>query len=153
MKLEIIDYTNSSLADRKFLKDCGQFFENALVKRKILPAPSHKKLIITFISPITIQSLNKQFLKKDCVTDVLSFSSLEKDSFGEIALCTEKIKSQALVQGFTVKEETAYLVLHGFLHLLGYQHEQGGRPAKIMYQIQDEIFSQWQSSWSGKAHL
>ena len=53
------------------------------------------------------------------MTDVLSFSSLEKDSFGEIALCTEKIKSQALAQGLTVKEETAYLVLHGFFTFVG----------------------------------
>ena len=101
--------------------------------------------MISFVSSKNIQNLNQNFLKKNYVTDILSFSPSEKDSFGELALCGEQIISQAKDHKLTVKEETAYLILHGFLHLLGYHHEQGGKLAKQMYEIQDEIFHKWQS--------
>ena len=101
--------------------------------------------MIAFVSSADIQKLNKNFLKKNYVTDVLSFSPLEEDSFGELALCREKIKSQAKEHNLSIEEETAYLVLHGFLHLLGYHHEQGGESAEKMYKMQDKIFEEWQS--------
>lgn len=145
MKLEIIDNKHFPLISKKFLKDFLQFLEKALVEKKILSASSNKKLVIAFISPEKSQNLNKKFLKKDYATDVLSFSPSEENSFGELALCGEQILSQAKDHKLSVEEETAYLVLHGFLHLLGYYHEQGGKSAKQMYEIQDEIFNKWQS--------
>lgn len=145
MKLEIIDDQNSSLVSKQFLKDFTRFMKKALADRKILSATENKKLVIAFVSSKKIQNLNKTFLKKNRVTDVLSFSPSEKDSFGELALCEEKIQLQAKDHGLTVEEETAYLVLHGFLHLLGYQHEEDAQKAKVMYQIQDEIFTEWQA--------
>lgn len=144
MKLTVIN-NGFSLVSEKFLKKFVKFMEKAFVKKKLL-AFSNKELVIVFISPSKIQGLNKKFLGKNRVTDVLSFSPSQKDSFGELALCGEKIKLQAKEHGLSVEEETAYLVLHGFLHLLGYHHEEGGEPAKKMYQIQDEIFNQWQKT-------
>lgn len=144
MQLEIIDNKNFPLISKKFLKDFLQFLEQAFVEKKIIPASSNKKLVISFVSSKNIQNLNQNFLKKNYVTDILSFSPSEKDSFGELALCGEQIISQAKDHKLTVEEETAYLVLHGFLHLLGYHHEQGGKSAKKMYKIQDELFTKWQ---------
>ena len=145
IKLEIINNKKSLLVSKKFLRDFLCFVEKALVERQILPLSFNKKLVIAFVSPVRIQKLNKSFLKKDRVTDVLSFSPIEENSFGELALCEEKIRSQAKDHNLTLEEETAYLVLHGWLHLLGYQHDKRGHSAKIMYKIQDEIFSEWRS--------
>lgn len=146
MKLEMIDNKKKSLVSKKFLKNFLQFLEKILVEKKILPAFSHKKLTIVFVSLKKIQNLNKKFLKNDSVTDVLSFSPSEENSFGELVLCGEKIKAQAKDHNLSVEEETAYLVLHGFLHLLGYHHEQDSESAKKMYKIQDNIFQKWQNT-------
>ena len=151
MKLEIINKEKSFLVSKKFLKDTLQFFEKALIRKKILPEDLNKRLIIVFVSATSIRNLNKKFLKKNYVTDILSFSPLQENSFGELVLCTAKIKSQAKEHHLDVEEETAYLVLHGLLHLLGYQHEQGGGLAKKMYKIQDEIFYKWQSAFKKDA--
>ncbi len=144
MKLEIVG--ENPLVSKRFLEDFLLFLESALKKKKTWPIEKKTKLVIAFVSSKKIQELNKTFLKKDCPTDILSFAPLEKQSFGELALCGEKILNQAKAHKLTVEEETSYLVLHGFLHLLGYQHEKGGPSAKKMYQIQDEIFSQWQEN-------
>ena len=145
MKLEVIENKKPALVSKVFLKKFLTFLEQTLVEKKILTRFLDKKLIIVFMSSKNMKELNKKFLKKDCVTDVLSFSSLEEDSFGELVLCGEQIKSQAQEHKLTIEEETAYLVLHGFLHLLGYHHEKGGESAKKMYKIQDEIFYNWQA--------
>ena len=142
MKLQVIKNQTKPLVSRKFLKSFLDFLEKALEEKQILPA-TNKRLVIVFVSPKEMQKLNKQFLKKDFVTDILSFSPLDKDFIGELALCGEKIRSQSKEHGLSLEEETAYLVLHGLLHLLGYHHEEGGTPAKKMYQIQDEVFEKW----------
>ncbi len=144
IELAIIESGAPSPVSEKFLKALLRFLEEALAERQIL-SNSDKELTIAFVSPSSMRSLNKKFFKKNRVTDVLSFSPLQKNSFGELALCGEKIKQQAKEHGLSAEEETAYLVLHGFLHLLGYHHEQGGESAKKMYQIQDEIFDKWQA--------
>lgn len=146
MKLEVVKNNNKALpVSKKFLKTFVDFLEENLVKRGDLAPNSKKNLIIAFVSPEDIQSLNKKFLKKDKLTDILSFSPVDENSVGELILCAEKIQTQAKAHDLTVEEETAYLVLHGFLHLLGYQHEKGGSSAVKMYKLQDEIFHEWQS--------
>ena len=146
MKLEVVKDKKSPFISKVFLKSFLRFLEQSLVERKILSS-SDKKLVIAFVSSSDMQKMNKKFLQKDYVTDVLSFSPSEPDSFGELALCGEQIKAQSEKHGFSFEEETAYLVLHGFLHLLGYQHEQGGEEAKKMYKTQDEIFQSWQDTF------
>lgn len=148
MKLEIIQHKKKLFVSKNFLKSFLCFVEKSLEEKYILPADD-KKLVIAFLSSEKMRGLNKQFLKKDSLTDVLSFSSVEEDCFGELALCEEKIRSQSQDHGLSLEEETAYLVLHGFLHLLGYHHEQGGAPAKKMYQLQDGIFEKWREKQKG----
>ena len=145
MKLKIIKHEKKSLVSVFFLETFLQFLEKDLVDKKILPSLSNKELVVAFVSSTNIQNLNKQFLKKNHVTDVLSFFPVEKNSFGELALCGKQIQSQAKDHKWSIQEEIAYLVLHGFLHLLGYHHEGGGREAQRMYKLQDRIFEKWQS--------
>lgn len=96
-----------------------------------------------FCTPETIRELNKNYRKADYVTDVLSFSQLEGDEkietpfLGDIAICLEKAKTQAKEMGHSLESELNFLVLHGILHLIGYDHEKDDGE---METIQKEIF-------------
>ena len=71
-----------------------------------------------------IRTLNKQFRKKDKTTDVLSFPALpESGDLGDIAISVDRAAAQAKEHGHTVEQEIEILILHGLLHLLGYDHE------------------------------
>ena len=134
----------------KQLKAFVGFMEKVLVDKGLIPAESKKALVIAFISPRRMRELNRQFLKRDKLTDVLSFPSLsEENSFGELCLCGQKIKSQALAHSVTLEEEAFWLILHGFLHLLGYRHEESEQEAQKMYHLQEEIFALWRKNLDG----
>ena len=148
MKVEVVNFTKSRLVSQKDVKASLAFFEKALIRKKILNSKTAgNKLAVAFVSSSEIKKLNRKFLKKNKATDILSFSPVEETSLGELVLCVEKIKPQAKEHGLSFKEEMSYLLLHGLLHLLGYHHEKGGDPARKMYQIQDEIFNQWQKEF------
>jgi probable rRNA maturation factor len=70
-----------------------------------------------------VRGLNKEFRGKDKPTNVLSFPN-ESPELGDIILAIETIEREAKEQGKTFHEHTAHLLVHGFLHLLGYDHEQ-----------------------------
>ena len=85
---------------------------------------------IAFISNRQIQSLNKRFRGINSPTDVLSFpsdnESYEEEmgpSLGEIAISVERAATQANENGLQLDDEIAQLILHGLLHLSGYDHE------------------------------
>ena len=99
------------------------------------------KAELVFESEDGIQILNKRERGVDSVTDVLSFPSLdgikgvvlkpencftEMDGgyifIGSIVLCEEKIKEQAAEIGHSEERETQYLIIHGLMHLFGYDH-------------------------------
>lgn len=72
-----------------------------------------------------IARLNKEFRGKDGPTNVLSFPGprIEPGFLGDIALAAETIAAEAEFQGKRFEHHAAHLVVHGFLHLLGYDHE------------------------------
>jgi len=67
--------------------------------------------------------LNKKFRHQDKPTDVLSFSSQEKGELGDIILAYETVMQEAKESGTPALHHTLHLIIHGFLHLLGYDHE------------------------------
>lgn len=75
-----------------------------------------KTLNIVFVSPKEIKELNKDFRKKNTVTDVLSFVLEEDPLIGEIYVCPEYI-----VRKYD-HTEVLRVIVHGFLHLMGYEH-------------------------------
>ncbi len=102
-----------------------------------------KEVGIVLINAKAMRELNKKFRNKNKVTDVLSFSG--DDTFlGDIVLCVEQIKKQAAEHGLESSEEFSYLVLHGLMHLLGYDHEENEVQAKKMFRIQDKLFAELQ---------
>ena len=85
---------------------------------------SESSATIAFVSDKKIRELNRQFRGIDKVTDVLSFPSDGPDKdLGDIAVSVETAAVQAKENGLEFDEEIAQLILHGLLHLSGYDHE------------------------------
>lgn len=89
----------------------------------------------------TLRALNRRYRRRDAPTDVLSFA-LEADGgfvippgrarqLGEIVISYQTAARQARAAGHTVHDELAHLLVHGLLHLIGYDHERP-RQAKLM---------------------
>jgi len=79
-----------------------------------------------------IRQLNKTYRNRDTPTDVLSFPTDDATYIGDIAISIDRAIEQARENGLTLHEELARLMIHGTLHLLGHDHEQGGYRAKKM---------------------
>ena len=99
-----------------------------------------QELIVAFVSAPEARQLNKRFRQRDYPTDVLSFESTEPGVLGELVICPKVISRQAREHGLLVREELGYMILHGFLHLLGFEHERSSRQAKRMFELQDRVF-------------
>ncbi|WP_018923721.1 rRNA maturation RNase YbeY [Salsuginibacillus kocurii] len=97
--------------------------------------PSGSELSVTFVSDESIQELNWTYREKDAPTDVLSFALNEgeeealnvdqdiPDLLGDIVISVPRAKQQAEEYGHSFERELGFLAVHGFLHLLGYDHE------------------------------
>jgi len=79
-----------------------------------------------------LRRLNRQYRRKDYATDVLSFPAADGGRFaGDLAISYQRAREQALELGHTTEDELCILMLHGVLHLLGYDHEaDSGRMAR-----------------------
>lgn len=94
-------------------------------------------ITVTFTNPENIQEINKQYRNIDRATDVLSFPMFEKeeldqkikqkdfeheDILGDIIISIEKVEEQAKEYGHSFERELSYMLVHGFYHLMGYDH-------------------------------
>jgi probable rRNA maturation factor len=77
-------------------------------------------LSVAYVSESKSQEINKKYCKKNKPTNVLSFSL--RENFGELVLCKPLITLEAKKIGKTFGEWTQFLVIHGMLHLKGYEH-------------------------------
>jgi probable rRNA maturation factor len=84
---------------------------------------SESSATIAFVSDKKIRELNRQFRGIDKATDVLSFPSDGPDELGDVAVSVDTAAAQAKENGLKFDEEIAQLILHGLLHLSGYDHE------------------------------
>lgn len=84
---------------------------------------SESSATIAFVSNNRIRELNRQFRGIDKATDVLSFPADEPNNLGDIAISIETAATQAKENGLSLDDEIAQLILHGLLHLSGYDHE------------------------------
>ena len=85
---------------------------------------SESSATVAFVSDSKIRQLNRQFRGIDKPTDVLSFPSDDTEhDLGDIAVSVETAASQATENGLSFDDEIAQLILHGLLHLSGYDHE------------------------------
>ena len=84
---------------------------------------SESSATIAFVSDNRIRELNRQFRGIDKATDVLSFPADEPNNLGDVAVSVETAATQAKENALSFDEEIAQLILHGLLHLSGYDHE------------------------------
>ncbi len=134
---------------RKFIEEWMKALAKELKKRKVISVEKAKReLTMVFLDKKPAQKINKEFRGKDYATDVLSFDSMDPSSFGELVLCPEVLKRQAKEHGLTFQKELGYMLLHGVLHLLGYDHETGDKDAKEMFELQDAVFEKLLQSGS-----
>ena len=89
-----------------------------------------QSVTIVFVSDAAIKKLNKQFRGKNYATDVLSFPTPAEDfepdnqsHLGEVVISVERAAAQAKENDLTFSNEVQQLILHGLLHLSGYNHE------------------------------
>ena len=120
---------------------CTERTISELINLIIEVEPSLKKQIlnrsvnIKFVSKSEIKELNSKFLNKDKPTNVLSFPSegldLDNQLLGDIAICPEIIRNEALTQEKENQNHLSHIILHSLLHLAGFDHEDGHSAIKM----------------------
>jgi len=83
---------------------------------------ANKEVSIVFVGDSTIRRLNKIYRGKNKITDILSFEG-EDDFLGEIIIDYSQIKRQAKILGNSIKNELIFILVHGLLHLVGYNDD------------------------------
>jgi len=119
--IEVINLT-TNLIDKAFLKKVGQRVLKGEKQTK-------KSLSIILIRQDRIKKLNKKYRGENKATDVLSFDYIET---GELLICLQKIKENAKIYQTSFKKELTRILIHGILHLLGYDHEKSAIKAEKM---------------------
>lgn len=124
---------------------------NAVLRMEKFPYSA--EISVTFVNNQQIQELNKQYRQKDVPTDVLSFPMGENGVYdenhstgakilGDIVISMEKAVEQADRYGHSLEREVGYLTAHSMLHLLGYDHEQGGLERVRMREKEESVMTQ-----------
>jgi probable rRNA maturation factor len=107
---------------------------------------------VTFVDDAQIKELNAQYRKIDLATDVLSFPMGEGGKFdldpdtgayvlGDVVISLEHAAAQAQKYSHSLQREVAFLTVHSMLHILGYDHVNGGVEAMRMHEREDVIMA------------
>ena len=112
---------NDATVDEEKLKlTCQQFMQEFDV--------GDSELVVRLVSPIEIQTLNKEYRSKNHVTNVLSFSSdipleIGESILGDVVICVDVVREEAVLGDKTFPDHLSHMAIHGILHLLDYDHE------------------------------
>ena len=145
----IINFNN--FKDEELKKKIQDIF---FITRKEVKVKDNISVNITIVGEKRIRELNREFRNIDRVTDVLSFPMMETDEIssgemldenlltdiGDIVICKKRAIEQASEYGHSIQREMCFLALHGFLHVLGYDHIQK-EDEKVMFSLQDKILT------------
>ncbi|MBB1062783.1 rRNA maturation RNase YbeY [Limosilactobacillus fastidiosus] len=155
MELEIYDHTKEKVSSvhleliKNLLDFAGEKLEVA----------DNTEISVTLVNNPEIRELNSQYRHVDRATDVLSFAAEESGdetpiimapelaaelpvNLGDLFISVDKVAEQAKFLGHSFERELGFLVVHGFLHLNGYDHEQP-EDEKKMFSLQREILDQY----------
>ncbi|WP_010531026.1 rRNA maturation RNase YbeY [Lentibacillus jeotgali] len=116
---------------------------------------SEAEVSVTFVSNQEIKEINRNYRQQDRPTDVISFAMQEKVTdeveiigedlplvLGDIVISVDKAKEQAEEYGHPLERELSFLTVHGFLHLLGYDH-MNKEDETEMFRKQDDILGEF----------
>jgi probable rRNA maturation factor len=113
----------------------------------VLELDEHFNVSLLFTNNAAVQVLNRDWRGKDKPTNVLSFPAgdspveTEVEFLGDIALALETVAAEAADEGKTFEHHTTHLLVHGFLHLCGYDHETGDDDAEEMETLERAILA------------
>lgn len=120
----------------------------------------YKEVSVIFVTTNRIKQINRDYRGKDQVTDVISFAlSDDEDTFtgidipvlGDIFICVDQARKQAKEYGHSIEREMGFLVCHGLLHLLGYDHQTKEEETE-MFGKQEKILEQLNLTRKGVIH-
>lgn len=132
-----------------------ELLSNVLEKAAEMEETGQAEVSVTIVTKERIQEINNEYRQKDSVTDVISFAMEEMGEdeteiiggeetrfLGDIIICLDVAKEQAAEYGHSLEREMGFLAVHGFLHLLGYDH-MNDEDEKRMFGRQEEILEQY----------
>ena len=116
--------------------------ENNISKEEDLTLYLSKDLNIIFVDSKTIRELNREYRNIDRTTDVLSFYYNDEDLnlWGELYINPYQVEKQRKRYNVSFKEELSRIIIHGILHLLGYDH-QTPKERDEMFALQEKILN------------
>ena len=113
-----------------------------------LGCPDETELSVSIVGDRSIRIINRDYLAKDRPTNVISFSLQEGDfggvnphALGDVIISADTAEREAEEAGLELFEHLSFLLMHGILHLCGYDHERSGEAAAvIMAQKERQLF-------------
>jgi probable rRNA maturation factor len=113
-----------------------------------LGCPDDSELSVSIVGDLTIRRINREYLAKDRPTNVISFSLQEGEgtgvnpyALGDVIISADTAHREAEAAGLGLFERLCFLLLHGILHLSGYDHERSGETeADRMNKKEEELF-------------
>ena len=156
LAIDFLDETNEVTEEAQHLVE--SILQFAARKENI---EKDTELSVTFVDNDRIREINKEYRHKDSATDVISFALEEMGEdeveivgaemprmLGDIIISIERTKEQAEEYGHSFDRELGFLALHGFLHLLGFDH-MNEEDEKVMFTKQKEILEEYGLSREG----
>ena len=148
--IDFIDETNKLSDD-----DLGKIKQLLIYAAQVEQVEEGCEVSVTFVSNDKIQLINREYRHKDQPTDVISFAMEELGEgemalmgldmpriLGDIIISIPKAEEQAIEYGHSFIRELGFLIVHGFLHLLGYDH-QTEEQEQMMFSRQKEILDEF----------
>ncbi|MGG3161784.1 rRNA maturation RNase YbeY [Geobacillus stearothermophilus] len=148
--IDFIDETGEVTAEQ--LEMLEQLLREAAASENV---PDGAEVGVSFVDNERIRLMNRDYRGKDAPTDVLSFALEEEGEgevdiigadmplvLGDIVISIPKAKEQAEEYGHSFMRELGFLAVHGFLHLLGYDHETE-EEERVMFAKQEEILTRF----------
>ncbi|MCM2531602.1 rRNA maturation RNase YbeY [Neobacillus pocheonensis] len=150
LMIDFLDETNELTEEQ--LQEIERLLNFAAKKENI---EEESEVSVTFVSNERIQEINREYRDKDNATDVISFAMEELGEgevelvgpdmprvLGDIIISVPKTKEQAEEYGHSFIRELGFLSVHGFLHLLGYDHMNEADEVQ-MFTLQKEILNEY----------
>ena len=129
MKIELINEHYQTIPEA-FKKEEILKLVNLVLEKTGSESFENKQINIKYASEEEIQFLNEKFYKKKGITNVLAFTNHlkfpdeEANLIGEIALCIKQIEREARVYKKAIETRLKHMIVHGVLHLLGFDHKE-----------------------------
>ena len=145
MKIELINDHYKKIPEPFKKKEIKKLID-VVLKKIGFEELENGQINIKYTSEEEIKMLNEKFYKKEGVTNVLAFTNNQETPeskeklIGEIALCISQIEKEAKMYKKAVETRLKHMIVHGVLHLFGFDHQKKGEQ-KEMEQVEDDIIS------------